>query len=77
MGYFTFKSIRYLYRIDGGLDVNLYIQILKDDFLGMLDYYNLDIEDIIYQQDNDPKHTVRVTKAWFRENNIKLLEWPP
>ncbi|KAI4879043.1 hypothetical protein NFI96_020703 [Prochilodus magdalenae] len=25
---------------------------------------------------NDPKHTARITKAWFRKKHIKVLEWP-
>jgi DDE superfamily endonuclease len=30
----------------------------------------------IFQQDNDPKHTWRLMKEYFMENNINVLEWP-
>ncbi|KAI4889577.1 hypothetical protein NFI96_032523, partial [Prochilodus magdalenae] len=30
----------------------------------------------VFQHDNDPKHTARITKEWLREKHIKVLEWP-
>ena len=30
----------------------------------------------VFQQDNDPKHASKYAKDYFREKNIKLLEWP-
>ena len=32
-------------------------------------------DDIIFQQDNDPKHTSRKAQKWFEEQKIKLLDW--
>ena len=37
----------------------------------------MSLENYILQQDNDPKHTSRVAKEFFSENNIDVLEWPP
>lgn len=30
----------------------------------------------VIQQDNDPKHTSKIAKKWFEDNNIKVMEWP-
>ena len=32
--------------------------------------------DWLFQQDIDPKHTAKVTRAWFEDNNIKVIKWP-
>ncbi|KAI4877035.1 hypothetical protein NFI96_033526, partial [Prochilodus magdalenae] len=31
---------------------------------------------LVFQHDNDPKHTARITKEWLRKKHIKVLEWP-
>ena len=32
-------------------------------------------DDFIFQNDNDPKHTIRVVKQFFEEENITVLPW--
>ena len=34
------------------------------------------MENFIFQQDNDPKHTSRIAKTYFEENLIEKLDWP-
>ena len=61
-----------IYTFSGIMDSIKYIDILKQNLLGILfDYPNL-----IFQDDNDPKHRSNMTKEWKKQNNIKSIEWP-
>jgi transposase len=76
-GCMTAEGVGYSCRIDGRMDAELYVRILGDEFIRTLDYYGLDKERIFFQQDNDPKHTSRIARRWFEENQIQVLDWPP
>ncbi|PKC58813.1 hypothetical protein RhiirA1_351678, partial [Rhizophagus irregularis] len=41
-----------------------------------LKYCDLNCSNIIFQQNNDLKHTAKRTLEWFEVNNIQLLSWP-
>ncbi|CAJ0968572.1 unnamed protein product [Ranitomeya imitator] len=34
-------------------------------------------DDIVVQQDNDPKNMLRLEKKLFHDNNVEVLDWPP
>lgn len=75
-GCFTSHGVGNLCKIDGRMDGELYRQILTEDLLETISDYDLNREEVIFQHDNDPKHTAKVTKEWLEENNINVLEWP-
>ncbi len=54
-----------------------YTNILEHSLTATLQHYNFLRENIIFQQDNDPKHTSHVAKTWFANHKIKVLDWPP
>ena len=50
-----------------------YIKILQECLQSSVQKLELG-PDWMFQQDNDPKHTAKVKRAWF-ENNNKLMKW--
>jgi hypothetical protein len=72
----TAQDVGYASRINGRMDAQLYAEILDDEFLKTLRDYELDVDEIVFQQDNDPKHPSRIARKWFEDNGIEVLEWP-
>ena len=75
-GCMTTHGIGYACRIDGRMDAELYTRILGDEILQSLEYYGLERGDIVFQQDNDPKHTSCAARQWFKTNEIEIPDWP-
>jgi hypothetical protein len=75
-GCMTAQGAGYATHIDGHMDAELYARILDDKFLQTLDYFGLDTKEIVFQQDNDSKHTSKTASQWFKNHGIKVLSWP-
>lgn len=75
-GCITSKGVGQLTKIIGGLDADLYCEILTDELQGTLNYYDFEKSDIIFQQDNDPKHMSTKAKTHLKALGINTMEWP-
>ncbi|KAG1275465.1 hypothetical protein G6F66_012778 [Rhizopus arrhizus] len=56
---------------DGTMKAVDYVNILETTLMDSLKYYGYDPEYIYFQQDKDPKHTSKLAKQWFVDNNFK------
>ena len=76
-GCMTSRGVGFMCQICGNMTSEVYINILKNNIIPTMDYFVLDRDDCIFQQDNDPKHMSRLATEWFRNNGIEVLDWPP
>ena len=75
-GCMGWDGVGYATRIEGRMDADLYVSIMEDELQETLHYYGKTNTDIIFQQDNNPKHTSKKAQNWFKDNGINVMKWP-
>ena len=75
-GCMTWEGVGMACKIDGKMYTDLYIQILEEELQQTLYYYGKTPDDIIFQQDNNLKHTSRRAKQWFVDHGFEVMVWP-
>jgi transposase len=76
-GMITPQGVGRLHCIKGNLDAKQFCSILEESLLGTLQDAGISLRSIIFQQDNDPKHTSKLATAWLKNHNFRVLTWPP
>ena len=71
----TWQGAGYAHRIDGKMDGDLYVNILDEEPQESIRFYNKTKDDIVFQQDNDPKHTCKKAKQWFQDHEYQVIDW--
>ncbi|KAG2466795.1 TCB1 transposase, partial [Polypterus senegalus] len=74
-GCFLAAGTRRLVRIKEKMTAAMYRDFLDENLLQS----TLDLRlgrRLIFQQDNDPKHTAKISKEWLQGNSVNVLEWP-
>uniref|UniRef100_A0A4W5Q2Z4 Transposase Tc1-like domain-containing protein n=1 Tax=Hucho hucho TaxID=62062 RepID=A0A4W5Q2Z4_9TELE len=70
-GCFSAKGTGQLHCIKGTMDGAMYWQILGENLS-----QGIENRGWVFQHDNNPKHTAKITKEWLKKKHIKVLEWP-
>jgi transposase len=76
-GCITYDGPGYMTKIDDILDKQLYELILKEELQHSIDWYDYDASKVIFQHDNDPKHTAKTVKKYLEEQEYTTMVWPP
>ncbi|KAG2458847.1 TCB1 transposase, partial [Polypterus senegalus] len=74
-GCFSAAGTGRLVRIKGKMTAAIYRDFLDKNLLQS----TLDLRlgrRFIFQQDNNPKHTAKISKEWLQDNSVNVLEWP-
>lgn len=74
-GCFSASGTGKLAHITGIMDSQKYQSILQENVGPSVRTLKLGRQ-WVFQQDNDPKHTSKSTKAWMTTKKYRLLEWP-
>lgn len=75
-GCIGWNGVGVLSEVEGRMDAEQYVAILEEGLLQSMEESGIPQDDIIFQPDNDPKHTSRRAQKWFEEQGIKILDWP-
>lgn len=75
-GCMGWNGVGILAEVEGRMNAEQYVSILEDNLLPTMEYSGIPGGSIIFQQDNDPKHTSKRAQKWLESKGIKVLDWP-
>ena len=75
-GCFCHSGVGKLIRIEGKMTAIMYCDVLSKGFIPSVQNFQQTLDEVVLQQDNDPKHKAKVTQKWIQNKGIQLLDWP-
>jgi uncharacterized protein (DUF2267 family) len=77
----TYAGTGWMCKIDGNMDKTLYKETLQDVQDRTINFaaeeLNLRRDQMVFQHDNDPKHTSNLVQEYLKNQEYQVLEWPP
>ena len=75
-GCMGWEGLGIMAEVEGRMDAQQYVDILEEHLGESVDKLGMEMEDFIFQQDNNPKHPSKKAQKWFQDNGIQLLDLP-
>jgi len=75
-GCVTYNGVGDLRWIEGTMDSQFYIGVLRDCVIASRDYCGIDQAKFIFQQDNASFHSSKATKRYFKRAPYRTIHWP-
>ncbi|EIE86089.1 hypothetical protein RO3G_14621 [Rhizopus delemar RA 99-880] len=76
----TYAGVGWMCKINGNMDKELYREILEDELERTIEFsidkLGFERHQVIFQHDNDPKHTSKLVKEYLKDQPYNILEWP-
>ena len=69
-------GVVFVCQIDGGMDAGIHKNILNDKLQQTMQYFWMQLENVIFQHDNDPKHASRQAQKWLEYHHVTTIKWP-
>lgn len=75
-GCMGWNGVGIMVEVEGRMKADQYVRILEEGLLESIQNSGISPEDVIFQQDNDPKHTSGLATQFFNDQDIKVLDRP-
>lgn len=75
-GCFTWWHLGPIVRINGIMKKEDYLQIIQSHLPDFVERSAYPEDEVIFQQDGDPKHTAKVVQNWLSGQKFHLMKWP-
>lgn len=62
--------------IEGIMKKEDHLHILGDNLPDFVDQSSYPKEEVVFQQDGDPKHTAKIVKDWLLSQKFQTIQWP-
>lgn len=75
-GCMTSEGVGFCCKADSTIDQHLYREILEEELLQTIEWYQMDESKVIFQQDNASLHMAKSVQEWMSTRQFQTMIWP-